>query len=117
MESRKGVFFMENEEKLRKRNLITYPLGTMGRDAVYALINSYLLTFVLFTHSLTAAQLTAITGIMIGARVFDAFNDPIMGNIIECTRSKYGKFKPWLLAGILSTSVVIYLMFNVQLQG
>ncbi len=30
---------------------------------------------------------------------------------------KYGKFKPWLLAGILSTSVVIYLMFNVQLQG
>ena len=108
---------MENEEKLRKRNLITYPLGTMGRDAVYALINSYLLTFVLFTHSLTAAQLTAITGIMIGARVFDAFNDPIMGNIIECTRSKYGKFKPWLLAGILSTSVVIYLMFNVQLQG
>lgn len=61
MESRKGVFFMENEEKLRKRNLITYPLGTMGRDAVYALINSYLLTFVLFTHSLTAAQLTAIT--------------------------------------------------------
>ena len=94
---------MENEEKLRKRNLITYPLGTMGRDAVYALINSYLLTFVLFTHSLTAAQLTAITGIMIGARVFDAFNDPIMGNIIECTRSKYGKFKPWLLAGILST--------------
>ena len=91
---------MENEEKLRKRNLITYPLGTMGRDAVYALINSYLLTFVLFTHSLTAAQLTAITGIMIGARVFDAFNDPIMGNIIECTRSKYGKFKPWLLAGV-----------------
>lgn len=58
---------MENEEKLRKRNLITYPLGTMGRDAVYALINSYLLTFVLFTHSLTAAQLTAITGIMIGS--------------------------------------------------
>ena len=48
MESRKGVFFMENEEKLRKRNLITYPLGTMGRDAVYALINSYL--SVSYTH-------------------------------------------------------------------
>ena len=117
MENWKGAIFMENEERIRKKNLITYPLGTMGRDAVYALINSYLLTFVLFTHSLNAAQLTAITGIMIGARVFDAFNDPIMGNIIECTRSKYGKFKPWLLAGILSTSVVIYLMFNVQLQG
>lgn len=108
---------MKKEDTYRKRNLLTYPLGTIGRDAVYALINSYLLTFVLFTHSLTAAQLTAITGIMIGARVFDAFNDPIMGNIIERTRTKYGKFKPWLVAGVLSTSVVIYLLFNVQLQG
>jgi len=107
---------MENE-KITKRNLICYPLGTIGRDAVYCLINSYLLTFVLFTHALDAAQLAAITGIMIAARMFDALNDPIMGNIIERTRSKYGKFKPWLVAGALSTSVVIYLMFNVRLQG
>lgn len=104
-------------EKITRRNMIFYPLGTVGRDAVYSLINSYLLTFVLFTHSLDAAQVAAITGIMIAARVFDALNDPIMGNIIERTRSKYGKFKPWLLAGGLSTSAVIYLMFNVRLQG
>lgn len=107
---------MENE-KITKRNLLCYPVGTIGRDALYCLINSYLLTFVLFTHSLTAGQLAAITGIMIAARVFDALNDPIMGDIIEHTRSKYGKFKPWLVAGALSTSAVIYLMFNVRLQG
>ena len=107
---------MENG-KTTKRNLVCYPIGTIGRDALYALINSYLLTFVLFTHTLDAAQIAAITGIMIAARVFDALNDPIMGNIIERTRSKYGKFKPWLVAGALSTSVVIYLMFNVRLQG
>lgn len=100
-----------------KKNLIYYPLGTVGRDAVFCLINSYLLTFVLFTHPLDGAQVAAITGIMIAARVFDALNDPIMGNLIERTRSKYGKFKPWLVAGGLSTSVVIYLLFNVNLQG
>lgn len=107
---------MDNEKQTRK-NLIYFPLGTVGRDAVYCLINSYLLTFVLFTHSLDGAQLAAITGIMIAARVFDALNDPIMGNIIERTHTKFGKFKPWLLAGGLSTSVVIYLLFNVKLQG
>lgn len=107
---------MDNE-KITKKNLICYPIGTIGRDALYALISSYLLTFVLFTHTLDAAQLAAITGVMIAARVFDALNDPIMGNLIERTRSKHGKFKPWLVAGALSTSVVIYLMFNVQLQG
>ena len=107
---------MENEKRTKK-NLLFFPLGTLGRDAVYSLISSYLLTFVLFTHSLDAAQLAAITGIMIAARVFDALNDPVMGNIIKRTRSKFGKFKPWLLAGGLSTSVVIYLLFNVRLQG
>ena len=106
-----------NQEKITKKNLIFFPLGTMGRDAVYSLINSYLLTFVLFTHSLDAAQLTAITGIMIAARAFDALNDPVMGNMIERTRSRFGKFKPWLAAGGVSTSVVIFLLFNVRLQG
>ena len=43
------------DEKTTKKNLIFFPLGTMGRDAVYSLINSYLLTFVLFTHSLNGA--------------------------------------------------------------
>ena len=103
--------------RLRKKNLILFPLGTIGRDMVYNLFASQLLTFVLFTRFLTAAQLTAITAIMVAARVFDALNDPIMGNIIERTRSRYGKFKPWLVIGILSTSVVVYLMFNTKLQG
>ncbi len=104
-------------EKVTKKNLRYFPLGTIGRDAVYCLINSYLLTFVLFTHSLNGAQIAAITGIMIAARVFDALNDPVMGNIIERTHSKYGKFKPWLAVGGVSTSVVIYLLFNVRLEG
>ena len=105
------------DRKTTRRNLWMFPLGTVGRDMMYNLVTSYLLTFVLFTHKLDAAQLTAITAIMVAARIFDALNDPIMGNIIERTRTKWGKFKPWLVAGILSTAVVIYLAFNVQLQG
>ena len=105
------------DDRIVRRNLIMFPLGTVGRDMIYNLVTSYLLTFVLFTHKLTAAQLSAITAIMVAARIFDALNDPIMGNIIERTRTKWGKFKPWLVIGILTTSVVIYLAFNVRLQG
>ncbi len=105
------------EAKRQRQNLIMFPLGTVGRDMVYNLVNNFLLTFVLFTRELTAGQLTAITAIMVGARLFDALNDPIMGNIIERTRTRHGKFKPWIVAGMISTSVVIYAAFNVKLQG
>ncbi|MBQ6222907.1 MAG: MFS transporter [Solobacterium sp.] len=108
---------MHNDEKITKKNLLMFPLGTVGRDIMYNLVTSYLLAFVLFTRNLDTAQLSAITAIMVAARVFDALNDPIMGNIIERTRSRWGKFKPWLLIGILTTSLVIYAMFNTKLQG
>jgi len=103
--------------KLRKKNLIMFPLGTVGRDMVYNLVTNFLLTYILFTKGLTAAQLAAITAIMVAARVFDALNDPIMGNIIECTRTRWGKFKPWLVIGILLTSVVVTMVFSTDLKG
>ncbi|MDD5897318.1 MAG: MFS transporter, partial [Clostridia bacterium] len=100
-----------------KRNLWMFPLGTVGRDMSYALFTNFILTYILFTRSLTAAQLSAVTAIMVAARVFDALNDPIMGNIIERTRTRFGKFKPWLAIGAVSTSLVVYFTFNTQLQG
>ncbi|MBO4559367.1 MAG: MFS transporter [Lachnospiraceae bacterium] len=105
------------QEKQEKRNLIFYPLGTVGRDMIYSLFTNYIMLFILYTRNLTDAQLGAVTAIMVAARVFDALNDPIMGNIIERTRTKWGKFKPWLLIGILSTSIVVYLAFNTDLTG
>ncbi len=106
-----------DEKKQQKRNLIMYPLGTVGRDMIYCLVTNFLLTYILFTRNLTASQLAAVTAIMVAARIFDALNDPIMGNIIERTRTRWGKFKPWLLAGVLSSSVVVYLAFSSDLQG
>lgn len=106
-----------DEKKRNRINLWTFPLGTVGRDMTYALFTNFLLTYVLFTRQLTAAQLSAVTIIMVAARVFDALNDPIMGNIIERTRTRFGKFKPWLVIGILSTSAVVIATFNTKLQG
>ena len=106
-----------NQKDYAKRNLIYFPLGTIGRDMIYNLVTYFLLTYVLFTKGLTSAQLGALTVIMAVTRVFDALNDPVMGNIIEHTRTRFGKFKPWLAAGILTTFAVVYLMFNSKLTG
>ena len=105
------------EDKTAKRNHWCFPIGTIGRDMVYVLVANFLLTYIMFTRQLTHAQLGVITAIMVAARVFDALNDPIMGNIIERTRTKWGKFKPWLIAGAISTTFVIVFLFNTTLTG
>ena len=104
-------------EKLSNRNLFMYALGTLGRDFLYNLFNGYLLSFCVFTKNLNTAQFTAIPFIIIAARIFDALNDPIMGGIVENTRTKWGKYKPWQLIGAISTSAVIVTLFTVPAQG
>ncbi|MBO5657565.1 MAG: MFS transporter [Agathobacter sp.] len=106
-----------DDKKTTRRNLWMFPMGTLGRDMLYNLVTSFLLTFILFTKGLTAAQLTAVTAIMVIARVFDALNDPIMGTIIENTRTRWGKFKPWMVIGILLTSVLVIMVFCSNLTG
>lgn len=104
-------------DKLPLRNLIMFPLGTIGRDFLYNFFNGYLLSFIMFTKQLTIAQFSSITFIIIAARIFDAFNDPIMGGIVENTRTKWGKYKPWQLIGAILTGAVIIALFNVNLDG
>lgn len=49
--------------------------------------------------------------ILMIARVFDAFNDPLMGVLVAKTRTKWGKFRPWLLIGTITNAVILYIMF------
>ncbi|MGI6746024.1 MAG: MFS transporter [Acutalibacteraceae bacterium] len=105
------------KNSLTKRTLWTYTTGGIGRDMSYTLYSMYLLSFILYTKQLTNAQFAAISTIMIICRIWDAVNDPIMGGIIENTKSKWGKFKPWILLGVLSNAVVLVLLFSAPLTG
>lgn len=104
-------------EKLSLNNLIMFSIGTFGRDFLYNFFSMYLLSFILFTKNLTNAQFSSISIIIICARIFDAFNDPIMGGIVENTRTKWGKYKPWQLIGSVLTGLIIVLLFSVKLEG
>ena len=106
-----------DEKKNIKKNLWMFPLGTIGRDMMYCLVTNFLLTYILFTKGLDGAQLGAITAIMVAARVFDALNDPIMGNIIENTHTRWGKFKPWMVIGIVLSGIVVTMVFATDLKG
>lgn len=101
-----------NQMKVSRSTKYIYSMSGMGRDLMYALYANFLLVFLTDALGLKNWQLVAIGTIIAVARIWDAINDPIMGTIIDNTRSKYGKFKPWIIIGALTSGVVFYLLFQ-----
>lgn len=94
--------------KLSLKEKISYGLGAVGKDMVYMLSASYVLYYY---QDILGVSALAMGIILMAARVFDAFNDPIMGVLVAKTRTRWGKFRPWLLIGTVLNAVVLYLMF------
>lgn len=95
-------------KKLTFMEKFTYGLGAVGKDMVYMLSASYILYYY---QDIMGVSAWAMGVILLVARVFDAFNDPVMGILVAKTKTKYGKFRPWLMAGTITNAIVLYFMF------
>lgn len=93
------------------RTRLGFGLGTLGRDMVAALVSMYLLFYLTDVLEISGPELAVITAILVLMRVFDAVNDPVMGVIVDNTRSRWGKFRPWIFWGALLWAVATLLMF------
>lgn len=101
---------MENKKNLTGAERFAYGIGAVGKDMVYMLSASYISIYFLDVMGISAA---AIAVLLLAARVFDAFNDPIMGVLVAKTKTRWGKFRPWLLVGTITNAVILYLMFTI----
>ena len=99
-------------DKQMNRNKICFGLGTVGRDALYSLVSMYLLVHLTDVVGFSDGGLAAI-GIMLTLfGIFDAVIDPFVGAIVDSTKTKWGKFKPWIFIGMIGTGVLTVLMFH-----
>ena len=94
-----------------KRNRWTFGLGTVGRDMVYALVSMYLIFYMSDIIKIPTAIFAGITGFVVAARIFDAVSAPFMGLIVDNTRTKFGKFKPWIAIGAFLSGIFTLLIF------
>ena len=95
--------------KLTAKEKTAYGLGAVGKDMVYMLSASYILYYY---QDILGVSAIAMGVILLVARIFDAFNDPIMGIVVAKTKTRWGKFRPWLLIGTLTNAVILFLMFS-----
>ncbi len=94
------------------RNKICFGLGTVGRDALYSLVSMYLLVHLTDVVKFSDDGLAVIGIILTLFGVFDAIIDPFVGAIVDNTKTRWGKFKPWILIGMIGTGILTVLMFH-----
>ncbi len=86
-----------------------YGVGAVGLDLSYGMFYSYLSIYLTNALGISPAFLLIITPL---ARLWDGFNDPMMGMIVDKTKTKMGKYRPWILTGAFLNAVVLCLLFN-----
>lgn len=94
---------------LQNKEILSFSTAGFGRSMIYNLMSTFLLIF--YTDAMQLKFSDAGMIILI-TRIFDAFNDPVMGIIVDKTKTKFGKLRPYLLASppfiLVSTILLFY---------
>lgn len=94
--------------ELTLKQKTAFGIGAVGKDMVYALSASYVMYYYQDVLGLSASFVGIV---LMAARFFDAFNDPFMGVLVAKTRTRWGRFRPWIFSGTLLNALVLYALF------
>ena len=93
---------------VKKREIAGHAAAGIGQNLVYGLWGSYILIFYTDVFGITAG---AAGLIMMFTRIWDAVNDPMMGMVADRTRTKWGRYRPWLLFMAVPVGILLILNF------
>ena len=97
---------------------IAYAFGNVGQSAFYNALSTYFIVYVtssLFSgvdKALATKLIGIITGLVVVIRIAEIFIDPLLGNIVDNTNTKWGRFKPWQLIGGTVSAVLLVLVYT-----
>lgn len=106
------AFIMQETEKkyLKWYQKIAYGAGDLASNTSYGLVSSFVLLYLSDTMGLN----TGIIGtLMLVSKFLDGISDVIFGNLIDRTKSKLGKARPWMLYAQIGVSLCLVLLFSI----
>lgn len=97
-------------EKISFFERVSYGCGDLGCNIIYSAMSAFLLFYYTNYADVSAA---AVGSIMLISRILDGFSDLTMGIIVDRTKSKYGKARPWILRMAIPFAISAILLFSV----
>lgn len=95
-------------DTMQPKEALSYSVAGFGQNLICGLIGSWVTYYM--TNGLLISS-TTVGLIILFSRLFDAFNDPIMGSIVDRTRTKWGKCRPFLLFTPIPIGILTVLCF------
>ncbi|RHX79356.1 PTS sugar transporter subunit IIA [Lactobacillus helveticus] len=112
---------MMHNHKVSGKQIVSYAsfcLGNLGHSAFYGVMSTYFIIFITsgmfsgLNQSVADKLIGLITGLMVLVRIIELVIDPILGNIVDNTKTRWGKFKPWILIGTVVSAALLLILFT-----
>lgn len=102
---------MENKDldvKVPLISKIAYGMGDVGCNFSWMFVGNFLM---IFYTDVFGIGMSAVAGLMLFSRFWDAINDPVIGSLSDKTHTRWGRYRPWLLIAAPLTAIVLMLTF------
>ena len=101
---------MNDKKYLKWYNKVGYGSGDIAGNVVYALLSAFVMIYLTDTAGLNAG---VIGTLMMLARIFDGISDIFFGAIIDKTRTRMGRARPWMLWAFFGCAALIVAIFAI----
>jgi len=98
----------EISPRLQRVSVVT---AGFGQNMVLTFVSTFLLMYLTQYAGIGKSGLVAVTAIMAAGKVFDALNDPLMGTVVDRTRTRWGKLRPYILFSALPVAFFSAVLF------
>ncbi len=92
---------------------VSVVVAGFGQNMVLTMVTTFMLVYLLQYAHISSAGMAVVTAIITAAKIFDALNDPFMGSIVDMTRSRWGKLRPYILFSAGPVALLSALLFCV----
>ena len=96
-------------EEMQPKEVLSYSVAGLGQNIICQLVTTF---FMIYMTDVAGVSALWLAWMFLAARLFDAFNDPIMGTFVDMTKSKWGKMRPYLKFSPIPIAILTILLFT-----
>ena len=101
-----------DKDSMQSKEVVSYSVAGLGQNIICQLVTTFFMYYLTTACGINDDGIMYLAYMFLFARLFDAFNDPIMGTIVDRTKSRWGKMRPYLLFSPIPIAIFTVLLFT-----